>query len=242
MKGARSPYFQPGDDEDARHDRWIISYADFVTLLFAFFVVLYASSSIHNGKLRVLADSLLNAFNRGEATLVVTETGSDQVTAPTSGGRNLQTLESIALAGLSADDLMTPVHPLPNALTASGDPALAAREIFGRAIEREEIIVSEDERWLQLTLGTVTSVRTDDRSLAQGFVRDLGALVQVLEQQAHTTTAPTYVKLSVAVGKPGLTPQGSTAATAATSADENPAQELQLQRDTQLPPSAGLGR
>ena len=44
------------------HDRWLVSYADFITLLFAFFVVMYALSSVNEGKYRVLSDSLVNAF------------------------------------------------------------------------------------------------------------------------------------------------------------------------------------
>jgi chemotaxis protein MotB len=44
------------------HDRWLVSYADFITLLFAFFVVMYAISQINEGKYRVLSDALLQAF------------------------------------------------------------------------------------------------------------------------------------------------------------------------------------
>ncbi len=43
-------------------ERWLVSYADFITLLFAFFVVMYALSSINEGKYRVLSDSLISAF------------------------------------------------------------------------------------------------------------------------------------------------------------------------------------
>lgn len=44
-------------------DRWMISYADFITLLFAFFVVLYAISQVNEGKYRVLSESLTEAFD-----------------------------------------------------------------------------------------------------------------------------------------------------------------------------------
>ena len=44
------------------HERWLVSYADFITLLFAFFVVMYAVSSINDGKYKVLSGSLVNAF------------------------------------------------------------------------------------------------------------------------------------------------------------------------------------
>jgi len=49
-------------DEDENTDRWLISYADFITLLFAFFVVMYAMSSVNDGKFRVLSDTMVAAF------------------------------------------------------------------------------------------------------------------------------------------------------------------------------------
>ena len=51
------------EEEQDNHDRWLISYADFVTLLFAFFVVMYAISSVSEGKYRVLSDSMVSAFH-----------------------------------------------------------------------------------------------------------------------------------------------------------------------------------
>ena len=44
------------------HERWLVSYADFITLLFAFFVVMYAVSSVNEGKFRVLAQSMMVVF------------------------------------------------------------------------------------------------------------------------------------------------------------------------------------
>ncbi len=49
--------------EHNNNDRWLVSYADFITLLFAFFVVMYAVSSVNEGKYRVLSESLTNAFS-----------------------------------------------------------------------------------------------------------------------------------------------------------------------------------
>ncbi len=50
------------EEEKDNHERWMISYSDFITLLFAFFVVMYATSSINEGKYRVFGDSLSSAF------------------------------------------------------------------------------------------------------------------------------------------------------------------------------------
>jgi chemotaxis protein MotB len=49
-------------DDEENHERWLVSYADFITLLFAFFVVMYAISQVNDGKYRVLSDSLNSAF------------------------------------------------------------------------------------------------------------------------------------------------------------------------------------
>jgi len=50
------------------HDRWLISYADFITLLFAFFVVMYAISVVNEGKYKVLSDALGSAFGGNPET------------------------------------------------------------------------------------------------------------------------------------------------------------------------------
>lgn len=50
------------EPEPDTSDRWLISYADFITLLFALFVVMYAVSSVNEGKYRVLGESMAQAF------------------------------------------------------------------------------------------------------------------------------------------------------------------------------------
>ena len=56
-------------EEHENHERWLVSYADFITLLFAFFVVMYAVSSVNEGKYRVLSDSLMSAFQSSPKSL-----------------------------------------------------------------------------------------------------------------------------------------------------------------------------
>jgi len=56
-------------EEHVNHERWVISYADFITLLFAFFVVMYSISSVNEGKYKVLSDSLVSVFNAKPRTL-----------------------------------------------------------------------------------------------------------------------------------------------------------------------------
>jgi chemotaxis protein MotB len=50
-------------EEHENHERWLVSYADFITLLFAFFVVMYSISSINIGKYRTVSESIKAALN-----------------------------------------------------------------------------------------------------------------------------------------------------------------------------------
>ena len=63
----RKPYVEDSEN----HERWLISYADFITLLFAFFVVMYAVSVVNVGKYRVLSDALGDAFGRRGAPVAI---------------------------------------------------------------------------------------------------------------------------------------------------------------------------
>lgn len=49
-------------EEHTNHEAWAIPYGDLITLLLAFFVVMYALSSVNEGKFRVLSESLSAAF------------------------------------------------------------------------------------------------------------------------------------------------------------------------------------
>jgi chemotaxis protein MotB len=50
-------------EERENHERWLVSYADFITLLFAFFVVMYSISSVNDGKYRTVSESIRAALN-----------------------------------------------------------------------------------------------------------------------------------------------------------------------------------
>ncbi len=49
-------------EEPQNHERWLVSYADFITLLFAFFVVMYSISSVNTSKYESLSEALEDAF------------------------------------------------------------------------------------------------------------------------------------------------------------------------------------
>jgi chemotaxis protein MotB len=62
-------------EEHENHERWLISYADFITLLFAFFVVMYSVSAVNEGKFRVLSEALAAAFRSQPKSLEPIQVG-----------------------------------------------------------------------------------------------------------------------------------------------------------------------
>ena len=53
------------------HERWLVSYADFITLLFAFFVVMFASSQTDKAKAKQVSESFTEAIQNGKIPEVV---------------------------------------------------------------------------------------------------------------------------------------------------------------------------
>jgi chemotaxis protein MotB len=60
---ARRRHQQHEEEEHENHERWLVSYADFITLLFAFFVVMYAVSRVDNSRLVQVANALKFALH-----------------------------------------------------------------------------------------------------------------------------------------------------------------------------------
>lgn len=109
--------------EHAHHDRWLVSYADFITLLFAFFVVLYASSRADQNKQSQIAHSIESAFESlglfpdsapshqhsgalagGEAAAPVSVILGDDLSASPEVKRNLKELQA-KLTGLLSNEI-----------------------------------------------------------------------------------------------------------------------------------------
>ncbi len=110
-------------EEPENHERWLVSYADFITLLFAFFVVMYSISSLNEGKYKILSDSLVGVFNQvdravkpipiGEERPRTTQPDASQIDEPQSSQQPIDPLQSImqsmqaAFADLIASDQLT---------------------------------------------------------------------------------------------------------------------------------------
>jgi chemotaxis protein MotB len=57
--------------EHENHERWLVSYADFITLLFAFFVVMFATSQADKGKAQQVSQAVKDALAHDSVTAAV---------------------------------------------------------------------------------------------------------------------------------------------------------------------------
>jgi len=123
-------------EEHENHERWLVSYADFITLLFAFFVVMYSVSSVNEGKYRVLSDSLSAAFRSSNKTLMPIQVGQP-AKSPTAN-HALDQVPTVVIA---------PNLPMPQLVkkTTSGEGTAASMsEIADRINDALPRLINED--------------------------------------------------------------------------------------------------
>ena len=99
-------------EEHVNHERWLVSYADFITLLFAFFVVLYSSSQVDKRKVGQLSLAIQVAFQQ----MGVFETSNTKLPLSTSGPmpfQDVQAVENTVREPGSISALYSPRRELP---------------------------------------------------------------------------------------------------------------------------------
>jgi chemotaxis protein MotB len=113
-------------EEHVSHERWAIPYGDLVTLLLAFFVVMYSISSVNEGKYRVLSDSLMAAFRQPARSMEPIQVGVYSRAAPQAQFTLIKRPSFIDLpavieidAARDADDRRS-THPTPESPIGSG--------------------------------------------------------------------------------------------------------------------------
>ena len=166
-------------EEHANHEAWAIPYGDLITLLLAFFVVMYAMSSVNEGKYRVLSDSLVAAFQGAPKTLEPIQVGEKQVgpgadlainiaPQPMINGQPQRAIQPIALAqhGQQQRDELAGV-------------ADEVEQSMSDLIDRELVTVRRHGKWVEVEIRT-------DILFPSGVATLSPPAEQVLQQLADT--------------------------------------------------------
>jgi len=149
-------------EEHVNAEAWAIPYGDLVTLLFALFTVMYAMSSVNEGKFRVLSDSMIAAFNGSPKSMQPVNIGEPE---PGKGGEKPLTgvtptvLMKIRDEKSTPDGQLTPRDPTKSEGTPSADlPGALIRmqrqvqDAMQALIDAKLVTVRRENLWLEIEI------------------------------------------------------------------------------------------
>jgi len=184
--------------EHANHERWLVSYADFITLLFAFFVVMFAASNSDKKKAGQVAQSVQSAF---QDLAIFTPSGKsvplyDDGGLPSNAKSVIGNMQSdfkntqVVAAGGKGESSTPPTIP---EVKAQIEKALKAQ------MENKSVRVTQDERGLTISLSEAGFFNTGSEVLQPPGVEVLNQIVANLltlpnpvRVEGHTDNTPIH--------------------------------------------------
>ncbi|RTL57793.1 MAG: flagellar motor protein MotD [Rhodocyclaceae bacterium] len=174
------------EEEHENHERWLVSYADFITLLFAFFVVMYAISSVNEGKYRVLSDAINSAFRSIPGT-----TGGAQVAINPDAPMPLAIPLRRQQPGLKTDETTRVNREKVRTMAKEINTALAP------LVQEGKVRVTEGARGITVEINASVLFAPGDARLDLVAVKALTAVAQIIAPstfpitvEGHTDNTP----------------------------------------------------
>lgn len=217
-RGPASLLRAPAEDEDHGRERWLVSYADFITLLFAFFVVLYSISSVNAGKFRVLSHSINTVFSEDvtRAAPVDLGGGAPPVTGLLDGAPNVAPLDQPAVDTAVAG---TPQPLAPPAVPVVGTPRARIDEALAPFGQHGEVKVRETRDWLEVELGSEVLFDSGSAALNPAALPMLDRIATVIADMGYPARVEGFTDNVPLAGGPFGSNWGLSAARAASIAE-----------------------
>lgn len=203
------------DEEHANHERWLVSYADMLTLLFVLFVVLFSMSSVDSKKFSALADSLAQGFGMATAPMSGQPNpmqGSPErsnAIPPVKSGADPGLADNAVVKKQTSDEAAAAKAALSKAALAkaSRDAAAAAREVqrlrevekqmraaLSRAGVQDQVKFRIDERGLVVSIissdvvfpGDKADLQPGGATILRAVAPQLAKLPNKIEVDGHT--------------------------------------------------------
>ncbi len=172
-------------EEHENLDRWLVSYADFITLLFAFFVVMYGISQVNVGKYRVLSDSMVSAFRNVNL-----------------GNPSEKVIGDLATATRMRQMIQTPVEAQTEKQRGTAREKMRnmagdIQKALGTLVKEGKVRVTEGAQGVSVEINASVLFATGEAQLGPPAVAALQAVAQVLAEtefpvtvEGHTDNAP----------------------------------------------------
>ncbi|HGX91790.1 MAG TPA: flagellar motor protein MotD [Candidatus Tenderia sp.] len=173
--------------EHENHERWLVSYADFITLLFAFFVVMYSISSVNEGKYRVLSDAMITAFSSPSKSLEPIQIG-EPIKMPLDMRKGIG-IESVKIPHISLPVEEQPVVKVDERsmqteqdkknMQAISDKIM---EAMSGLIDTDQIKVRRTDKWIEVEISSKILFQSGGALLQYEAVPVLVDLAKILRQ------------------------------------------------------------
>lgn len=195
-------------EEHVNHEGWAIPYGDLVTLLLAFFVVMYAISTLNEGKYRVMSESLNAAFAGAPRSVNPIQVGEPAEAAsigpPTPFQTAIGSPELVQLTDrLRADAILTPIELLQlEDQSTKADVQLDAiqRQVeraLGSLIMSDQVTVTRDGLWIEVAIRSDVLFASGSAELSTPARQAVDQLASVLRElpnelriEGHTDNRP----------------------------------------------------
>ncbi|MGD7034482.1 flagellar motor protein MotD [Methylotuvimicrobium buryatense] len=188
--------------EPENHERWLISYADFITLLFAFFVVMYSISSVNEGKYKTLSDSLGEAFSKRQSQSAISgrEGTPFTVVQPIQIGEEPMTVQPVELPHPTLEEVEKK-HELSEEILRERRNLIEASEqmseVLAPFIEKDLVAVKKHDFWIELEMNSELLFASGEAELspkALPVLKKVSEIVRrmpnVINVEGHTDTVP----------------------------------------------------
>jgi chemotaxis protein MotB len=186
-------------EDHVNHEAWAIPYGDLVTLLFALFTVMYAMSSVNEGKFRVLSDAMIAAFNGAPKSMRPLNMGEPE---PGKGGEKpLIGIAPTALIKMKNQDTVTPIAKPPSP-DVPGSLIRMEREVqdaMRALIDAKLITVKRENMWLEIEINTDILFPSGQGTFSSSAEPVLDKLAEVLKPfpnpirvEGHTDDRPIH--------------------------------------------------
>ena len=160
-------------EEHINHERWLISYADFITLLFAFFVVMYSISSVNISKYRVLSDTLESVFASPGSTDPIQLEEHDTTSPPTVAPVNLIELPP------------TPPPVSDKIIRTINDLSQQFNSTFAEKIKSKDISIKQGNNWLELEIKSSALFYSGESRLERTAIPILAKAAEILKTSSN---------------------------------------------------------
>lgn len=193
-------------EEHTNHEAWAIPYADLMTLLLAFFVVMYAISTLNEGKYRVMADALTAAFGGAPRTINPVQVGNHQLQGADfdrpspikSGAKQGPSAPSPApnvtlLAAMASQMNMTvDERGLQRAQRQLESIAADLERTLEPLIEKKLVVVRRADLWLEVQINSDILFATGSAALDPTAVETIAKLAEVLGDVPNSVRVEGY--------------------------------------------------